>query len=383
MKDQHTYSVEEIIKKFEIRGEGFLCQPYGSGHINDTFLVSNLSASPDYLLQRINHQVFTNVETLMNNIWRVTQHIKQKLALPDNKNSNFETITIIPAIQGKLYYQDEEGLFWRMQTFVSQSISYDVVRSEAQAFQAGKAFGKFQALLYDLPGEELKETIPDFHNMESRLEKFSHALEADLAGRRSSVEKEINFVLERQQEMLDMYKHIKNGDLPLRITHNDTKFNNVLLDKETQQAVCVIDLDTVMPGVVHFDFGDAVRTIANTAAEDEKDVEKIKVNLQFYEAFAKGYLQEAGFFLTDAEIDYLAFSCQYMTFIMGLRFLTDYLSGDIYYKIHHPEHNLQRVRAQFTLLTCMEKQYLTMHAIINQLSINPGQISGKNPDFPW
>lgn len=372
MKAQKTYPVEEIIRNFQIRGGRFLCQPYGSGHINDTFLVRNIGGGTDYLLQRINHQVFTNVEVLMDNIWRVTHHIQQKLALPENESSNFETVSIIPATQGKLYFQDANGLFWRMLTFVPHSTSYDVVRSEAQAFQAGKAFGKFQALLYDLPGEELKETIPDFHNMESRFEKFFQALEADLAGRRSSVEKEINFVLERQQEMLDMYQHIKKGDLPLRITHNDTKFNNVLLDQETQQAVCVIDLDTVMPGVVHFDFGDAVRTIANTAAEDEKDIKKIKVNLQFYEAFAKGYLQEAGFFLTKVEIEYLAFSSHYMTFIMGLRFLTDYLFGDVYYKIHHPEHNIQRVRAQFELLNCMEKLHPTMKAIIYQL-VNTNQ----------
>lgn len=367
MKSQNTYAVTEIIRNFEIEGQRFSCMPYGSGHINDTFLIRNLDASPDYLLQRINHQVFKDVEALMTNIWQVTNHINQKLALPENKDTGFQTITIIPDIHGQLYYQDAEGYFWRMQTFIPHSISYDVVSSDAQSFQAGKAFGKFQALLYDLPGETLKETIPDFHNMESRLAKFTQALEADSTGRRSSVEKEIHFIWERQQEMLAMYQHISNGDFPLRITHNDTKFNNVLLDKNTQQAVCVIDLDTVMPGVVHFDFGDAVRTIANTAAEDEKDTEKIRVNLQFYEAFARGYLQETSFFLSSVEIEHLWFSAHYMTFIMGLRFLTDYLSGDVYYKIQHPEHNLQRVRAQFKLLSSLEEQHTTIQAMISRV----------------
>lgn len=369
MKDKQTYPVEEIIKKFEIKGDEFVCQPYGSGHINDTFLVRSPSpATPDFLLQRINHQVFTNVEALMSNMWQVTNHIKQKIRLPENKNDVFDTVTLIPARDGKLYYKDKEGSYWRVQTFVPNSISYDVVSSGEQAFQAGKAFGKFQASLYDLPGEKLYETIPDFHNMESRLEKFFKAIEVDSADRKPLVEHEIKFVLERQQEMLDMYGHVKNGDFPLRITHNDTKFNNVLLDKESQEAVCVIDLDTVMPGVVLFDFGDAVRSIVNTAAEDEKHLEKIAVNLDFYETFARGYLEEAAPFLTDMEINYLAFSGRYMTFIMGLRFLTDYLVGDVYYKVQSKEHNLQRARAQFQLVSCMEKAFPAMESIISRLA---------------
>lgn len=366
MKTQHTYPVEEIIRKFSIEGEEFVCQPYGSGHINDTFLVRSLSSSPDYLLQRINHQVFQNVEALMENMWLVTRHIREKLSSVKDR-SRFDTIELVTTKDGRRFYQDPEGLFWRVMTFVPRSVSFDVVQSEEQAFQAGKGFGKFQALLSDLPGEKLHETIPDFHNMENRYEKFFQALDIDAKGRKSAVGKEISFVLDRQQEMEAMYRHVKNGNFPLRITHNDTKFNNVLLDQDTHEAVCVIDLDTVMPGVVPYDFGDAVRTITNTSAEDEKQLEKIKLNLEYYEAFARGYLEETGSFLTEIEMDYLAFSGRYMTFIMGLRFLTDYLAGDVYYKIQCKEHNLQRARAQFELVSCMEKHYAAMTEVITRL----------------
>lgn len=369
MKDQRTYPVEDIIRKFKIEGEAFACKPYGSGHINDTFILRNsMPSSPDYLLQRINHHVFKDVDTLMHNMWKVTTHLQEKLNAAKNSKVAFKTITLIPTHAGTLYYQDQEGYFWRMQTFIPNCISYDVVTSADQAFQSGKAFGKFQALLNDLPGKSLQETIPDFHNMESRFEKFQQAYEDDPLERKAAVESEIAFALERKYEMLELYKHVKNGSIPLRITHNDTKFNNVLLDEKTYQPLCVIDLDTVMPGAVLYDFGDAVRTIANTAAEDERELEKIQMNMEFYEAFAHGYLEETLLFLTEKEIELLPFSARYMTFIMGLRFLTDYLAGDVYYKTQSKAHNLQRARAQFKLLSCMERSYHDMVKVIKQLT---------------
>ncbi|MEQ9441362.1 MAG: aminoglycoside phosphotransferase family protein [Cyclobacteriaceae bacterium] len=365
MSSTNSYPISKIIQTFELGKKEFSFAPFGSGHINDTFLV-NGDGDQRHLLQRINHEVFKDVDGLMHNMDKVTAYLRN--SLDEEGNTHFTTVQLIPTRKGDLYHQDEAGHYWRVQTFVPNSITYDLVTTDEQAFQAGYAFGYFQKLLRDMPADGLKETIPDFHNMETRIQKFLLMVDEDPVRRKDAVAKEIDFVLKRQVSMLDWYQLVKEEKLPRRITHNDTKFNNVLLDRETQRAICVIDLDTVMPGVVGYDFGDAIRTIVNTAEEDEADLTKIKVNLSFYQAFARGFLGETGVFLTEAEISHLAFSAHYMTFIMGLRFLTDYLEGDVYYKIQHPWHNIRRARAQFSLVSQLEKHASQTEDILGQLS---------------
>ena len=357
-------SLDAIIRQFQLAGDDFTCEAYGTGHINDTFLVHDNQANP-YLLQRINHQVYTDVGGTMDNISRVTEHLQHKLSRLDDPS--LTTPRVIPTRDGSLFYQEASGNYWRILTFIGEGVAYEVVTAQAQAREAGRAFGQFQALLRDLPGKPLNETIPNFHHMQSRLTKFSQALAADIAQRAAGVAQEIDFVQQRADEMLDLHRRVECGQIPQRVTHNDTKLNNVLLDPHTHQARGVVDLDTVMPGSVLFDFGDAIRTTASTAAEDETDLDEVQLHLPYYEAFAQGYWAEACSFLIKEEIDYLPFSARYMTFIMGLRFLTDYLAGDVYYKIHHPDHNLRRARNQFQLVSRMEAQYDDMVRIIQQL----------------
>ena len=358
-------TIADIIRQFSlVEGSSYTYKAYGSGHINDTFLV-RANQDEAYLLQRINHQVYPDVAGMMDNIRRVTEHLRQKLE--ERHESTLTTLQIIPTQGGALFYQDDDGNFWRMLTYIDNSVAYDVATSPDLAREAGRAFGQFQALLRDLPGPPLHEVIPDFHHMGKRLQQFKQALTTDTAQRVASVPGEIKFVHERAEKMQALYQLVDDGTLPLRVTHNDTKLNNVLLDPVNHRARCVVDLDTVMPGSVLYDFGDAIRTTANTAAEDEVDLDKVQFSLSYYEAFTQGYYSETRTFLTDAEIENLPLSAQYMTFIMGLRMLTDYLAGDVYYKIHHPEHNLQRARAQFQLVKRMEEKHEEMIRSVQKL----------------
>ena len=358
-------SVRAVIRRFSPTGDpSCTYEVYGSGHINDTFLV-HTGQKDAYLLQRVNHRVYPDVAGMMDNIRRVTEHLRRKIG--EHPSGSLTTLQIIPTYDGALFYRDEADNYWRMMTFISHSVAYDVATSPALAREAGRAFGQFQALLRDLPGPPLHEVIKDFHHMGLRLQQFDRALRANVAQRAASVPDEITFVRQRADRMLTLYQLVATGQLPQRVTHNDTKLNNVLLDPDTHRARCVVDLDTVMPGTVLYDFGDAIRTTANTAAEDEPDLNKVQCSMSYYRAFTEGYLGEVGSFLTDTETDHLALSAQYMTFIMGLRMLTDYLAGDVYYKIHHPEHNLQRARAQFQLVRRMEDQYEEMVSIVRQL----------------
>ncbi|RNI26048.1 phosphotransferase enzyme family protein [Rufibacter latericius] len=359
--------VPSILAQFTLKGGVAKVVPYGSGHIHDTFQVVNSQAdAPDYLLQRVNHHVFKNVPALMDNIQVVTTHLRQKLeGLPDAKPQK-EVLTLIPTVHQKWFYHDEEGNYWRMYLFLDGTFGHDMVTTPAQAYEGGKAFGKFQALLSDLPVELLHDTIPDFHNVVNRLRLFRETVQANPVGRVAEVEAEIAFVEERAQAMSTIYYMGQKGELPLRITHNDTKFNNVLLGKDGK-AQCVIDLDTVMPGYVAYDFGDAIRTTVNTAPEDEPQLERIQVDLSLFEAFAKGFLEETSSALTDSEIASLLHGVLLLPFIMGLRFLTDYIDGDHYYKIHFPEHNLQRCRAQFQLVKQLEAQQSALQAILEKV----------------
>jgi hypothetical protein len=354
----------EIIPGFCIDGKPFRLRRIVAGHINDTFLVNIKEGSDhDYVLQRINRKIFRDVPKLMDNIERVTSHIRSKIQKIPGSNPDRRCLTLIPAIDGKKYFLDETGDYWRMYLSIRDCHSYDIVKTEGQAYEGGRAFGCFQASLADLPGGPLYETIPYFHNIKKRLNDFFSVVEGDPANRAVEVKHEISFVEKRADEMMKILDLVRLGKIPLRITHNDTKFNNVLLD-ENDKALCIIDLDTVMNGYVHYDFGDSIRTTANTGAEDEKDLNRVSMNILFFEAFAKGFLSELAGHLNHDEIDNLAFSSGLMTFIIGLRFFTDYIDGDNYFKIHYPGQNLMRTRTQFKLLESMETQYEDMQRII-------------------
>jgi len=359
--------LKEIYSSFAADGSFLTGIPLGSGHIHDTFKIETAEKeADDYILQRLNTKVFRNIPALQENIERVTDHIRNKLKYIPGSNPQRECLTLVWSREGKSWITGEAGEVWRMYIYIPDHRSYDIVDSPRKALEGGKAIGKFQAMLADLPGKPLNETIPFFHNIEKRLDKFLETVSSDPVKRAESVWEEIGFVLDRAEKMKIILKLGQEGKIPLRITHNDTKFNNVLLD-ENDKALCLIDLDTVMPGYVHYDFGDAVRTAANTAAEDEADLLKIKMDFTLFEAYARGYLSQAGETLNSCEKEYLAFAPQLITYTMGVRFLTDFIDGDHYYKIHHENHNLQRARAQFRLVTSMEEQYDRMQEAIRKL----------------
>lgn len=361
-------ALTDVLPHFNVHGNIEKVEPFGSGHIHDTFYVKTQAAtSPDYLLQRVNHHVFKDVPAVMENIHLVTTHLRHRLAAEPGARPEREVLTLVPTHQQKSFLQDQQGNFWRLYLFLKNTRSYDIVRTKQQAYEGGRAYGKFQALLTDLQAELLHETIPDFHNIQSRLRLFEAALEQDTLARATSVAEEIAFIRERAAPMSLILQLGQEGKLPVRITHNDTKFNNVLLDAD-DKAQCVIDLDTVMPGFVAYDFGDAIRTSVNAAAEDEKDLSKISVNLELFKGFTKGYLQETSKFLTDSELDSLILGVTLLPFIMGLRFLTDYLDGDNYYKTEFEGHNLQRARAQFRLVQKLEEQQDVLQDLIQQIA---------------
>lgn len=347
--------IYNLIAAFRIDTDIASVAPFGSGHINDTYRIKNSDPNGiDYLLQRINHHVFKDVPVLMQNLLYVTNHLKQKLAEIPGSDLEKEVMTIVETRDGKPYFKDDHGSYWRVFHFLKDTRSYDQVTKEQQAYEGGKAFGRFQAMLADMEPGLIKDTIPDFHNIESRLTKFELAVETDKVGRLSKVLPEVEFVRQRADEMSEILRLGRAGRLPLRIVHNDTKFNNVLLNND-DQAQCVIDLDTVMPGYVAYDFGDSIRTIANTAPEDEENIELIDINISLFESYAKGYLKEAIAFLTESELNSLLKGALLLPYAQTVRFLTDYLEGDHYYKIKSPDHNLQRTRAQLALVKKLEE----------------------------
>jgi thiamine kinase-like enzyme len=362
------HDLKKIYDSFLADGSFSDAVSYGSGHIHDTFRVETSEKDKDdYILQRLNNRVFRNIPELQDNIERVTNHINKKLLSIPGADVKRECLTVITAKNGKSWVEDEDGSFWRMFIFIPNHRSYDIVDTPDKAIEGGKAIGRFQALLADLPGKPLYETIPYFHDIGKRLEAFISAVKSDRLARTKSSLGEIDFILKRSEEMKIILRLGKEGKIPLRITHNDTKFNNILLD-ENDKALCIIDLDTVMPGYVHYDFGDAIRTAANTAAEDEKELSKIKMDIGLFKAFAEGYLSETNDTLNNVEKEYLAFAPRLITYTMAVRFLTDYLDGDNYYKVHHEHHNLQRAKAQLKLVESMEEQYQEMQKIISKLA---------------
>jgi len=358
----------EIAKHFVLDGTVVKIEPFGNGHINDTYRVTTKESEvPDYILQRKNHQIFKDIPGMMENIIRVTDHIRNKLKQQDVRDVEKRVIQHIKTNNGDYFYNDPEGNFWTVFLLIKGSHSVENIENPDHAYLAGKGFGKFQKQLKDLPGKPLNETIIDFHNIEFRYRNFRNSLTVNYQNRKEQCKKEIDFAIEKEEEMHTLINAERNGEIPSRITHNDTKINNILFDN-FGQILCVIDLDTVMPGLVHFDFGDAIRTAANTAEEDEPELDKITINLQIFEAFARGFLEETKSILTEKEIELLPHSAKFMTFIMGLRFLTDYLDGDVYYKIEHPEHNIQRCRAQFKLVEEIGKHEGEMKSIIEKLA---------------
>lgn len=352
-----------IANQFNIKGSVSEYHAITTGHINDSYLIRTDQSATGYFLQWINSYIFKDVDGLMKNIETVTHHLSKK-----NESSGRNELRVLELVitrSGSAYYIDDDGEYWRMYRNIPGTHVYDLVENELIAYEGGKAFGRFMSDLADLPAELLSETIPDFHNMESRLRNFQASVTANPFNRKKEVLQELAFVEERADEMLRIPEMIRKGVIPKRITHNDTKFNNILFN-ESDKAICIVDLDTVMPGSILFDFGDAIRTGANTACEDEKDLDKVNINLPIFEAYAKGFIEATQQSLTAAEIDLLAFSARFMTFIIGLRFLTDFIDGDPYFRTNYPEHNLDRARVQFRLIGSMESQAGRMEEIIRK-----------------
>ena len=355
-----------IAHEFTLGGDILAATPYGSGHINDTYKVDVQSerGPSHYVLQRINHKVFLRPDELMANVERVCAHAYTKLKQAGTPDAERRTLRLIPTRHSKAWHIDPAGNRWRCYHFIEGATGHDVVYSPEQAYAAAKSFGAFQSLLADLPGERLHETIPDFHHTPSRFARFQQALAQDAHGRAAAAVPEIAFALARAHEVSVVVDALRDGTLPERVTHNDTKLNNVLLDDITQEGVCVIDLDTVMPGSVLYDFGDLVRTSTSPAAEDEIDLTKVQMQLPMFAALVKGYLESAGGFLTPKEKELLPFAGKLITFEIGLRFVTDWLEGDTYFKIKRPTHNLDRARTQFKLVESIEAQLPAMQALV-------------------
>ncbi|MCY4779117.1 aminoglycoside phosphotransferase family protein [Sphingobacterium sp. UT-1RO-CII-1] len=354
MSDNRSESLIESTNYFDVEGSIISVERFGSGHINDTYCVkTDKVGGKSYLLQRINHHIFVNVDGLMQNTKLVLDHIKGKLAHLGVEHVEKASLTLIPTKTGDLYRQDENGDYWRMFILLEGTKSYDIVESANQAYSAGQAFGEFQMLLSDLNANKLVEILPNFHNIDFRINNLKEVIKRDPVKRVAEVQDILDFVFEREERMRAVLLMAKEGRLPLRITHNDTKFNNVLLDSE-DRVQCVIDLDTVMPGYVAYDFGDAIRTIINSAAEDEADLSKVVLNIPFFEGYAKGYMSKAKDFLTDNELSSLLDGVFLLPFMQAVRFLTDYIDGDTYYKIQYPEHNLVRTKSQIKLVQELE-----------------------------
>ena len=360
--------LREIASHFTIEGRFLLAEPYGCGHINRTYcLYFDRESRPPVrvILQKINTGIFRDPDGLMQNIALVTEHIRRKNeGSPDVSRC---TLTVIPTTDGRLFYRDEAGNCYRSYVFVENTVSLQQVESASQFESLAAAFGTFQNQLADFDASRLTEPIPDFHNTVKRYEAFEAAAAADAVGRASGVKDEIAFARARKEDAGRLLKELDAGNLPLRVTHNDTKLNNVLFDADSGKAVCVIDLDTVMPGLVHYDFGDSIRFGASTAAEDEKDLDKVEMDLGLFEAYTRGFLASCGASLTEKEIEYLPFSARLLTYECGIRFLADYLNGDTYFNIHYPEQNLDRCRTQFKLVADMEQKAREMEKIVERL----------------
>ncbi len=358
------FDLEFLQSNFSFLGTYQSFSVKNDGHINATFVLrfGKNGKIQDYVVQRINTNVFKNPDVLMQNIVGVTSFLRGKI-LKNGGDPDRETLCFLPARDGKYYAADENGNCWRCYRYIDDVYTCNVIDSAEVFYNAGLAFGAFQQSLADYPADTLAETIPNFHNTYSRFLDFETAVRENRSGRRDTVSAEIDFVRAREADTHVLLDLIDKGELPLRVTHNDTKLNNILFDNQTNQGICIIDLDTVMPGLALYDFGDSIRFGANTASEDEKDLSKVSLSLPLYKAYTEGYLHTAKDSLLPAEIEYLPFSAKLMTLECGMRFLTDYLNGDTYFKTEYPEHNLVRCRTQFKLVADMEQKMTEMQKI--------------------
>lgn len=353
-----------ILSQFQLADNVVSAESFGNGHINDTLKVTNDKGEIKYVLQRINHLIFTNVEMLQENIHVVTTHIRKKLAERGEEDLDRKVLTFLPTKDGKRYYFDGDS-YWRVCLFIPRSKSYEEVTPEL-SYEAGKAFGDFQTMLSDIPEGVLGETIPNFHNMEFRLQQFHEAVAADPVGRVAEVKELIEEIEKRAEAMCIQECLYREGKLKKRTNHCDTKVNNMMFDADSDKVLCVIDLDTVMPGFVLSDIGDFIRTAANTGAEDDENLDRVQVNMEIFQAYTRGYMEKAKAFLTPLEISLLPYGGRLLTYMQTVRFLTDYINGDTYYKIHSPQHNLIRTKAQFKLLCSLEEHAAEMDAFMNQ-----------------
>lgn len=357
----------EVCKCFNIKGEAIACDVVTGGHINSTHcVVFNDGDKPKkYLVQGINTHVFKNPDELMDNIVSVTSYLKKKIK-KFGGNAERETLSFLPAVDGKYYYYFNDKC-WRIYNYVDKVYTLNIIENAKVFENAGKSFGMFQRHLSDYPMENLHETIKDFHNTPKRLEALKNSVEADVKGRAASVQKEIDFAFERSEDTKTVLGLYEQGLIPLRVTHNDTKLNNILFDEVTNEGICVIDLDTIMPGFSLYDFGDAIRFGGNTTYEDDPNLDNVKISLELFESYTRGFLSSCAAALTKTEVEYLAFSAKLMTFECGIRFLTDYLDGDVYFKTKYDDHNLVRARNQFKLVEEIEKHMDEMNAIVERL----------------
>ena len=350
---------ESIVRAFKVKGDPISCKPFGSGHINHTLKIET-DAGAEYVLQRINKHVFKNPEQLMENLTKVTKYLRAR------EDDSRMALHFIRTHYNQYFYIDDHGDYWRMYDFVG-GFCLDMPETNEDFYQSALAFGHFQSMLADFPAETLHETIPEFHNTIDRYRQFKTSVEVDPCGRVSQARGEIKFILDREELGGTLQKMRESGELPLRVTHNDTKLNNVLLDRQTRKSLCVLDLDTVMPGLSVHDFGDAIRFGAATAVEDEPDADKMSLDLRLFEVFTKGFL-EAAPSLTDKEVEMLPMGALIMTLEVGLRFLKDYIDGDLYFRTSYPEHNLIRARTQIALVADMQRKWDEMHRIVAKIA---------------
>lgn len=358
----------DIAKNFRFEGEIDSITPHGEGHINDTFLVTMKDSSKQYILQRLNTKIFTNYRGLMDNIQKVTAGMRD-IVQKQGGDVNRECMQLIPTLDGKAYYVSGNDC-WRVYVYVKDTVVYQVVDSPAVFENTGEAFGKFIAILDGFDANTLCEVIPNFHNTVDRYNKFLAAIEQNKSGRADKAQKEIDFVKARADKLSLIVDALENKQIPLRVTHNDTKINNVLIDKFTGKAICIIDLDTIMPGSLLYDFGDSIRSGCNTALEDEKDLSLVDFDINLYEAYCRGFLRGIGEKITDKELDMLHLGAIIITLECGMRFLTDYIDGDVYFKTQYEDHNLVRCHTQFKLVEKMEMQSEQMLKIARKCKNN-------------
>ena len=364
-------SLEDAVYAFGFGPQCSYVKPFGEGHINETYAVympgTEGTDVPRYVLQRVNIHVFKNPAQVMENIFSVTEYLREVIR-KEGGDLDRETLSYIKTKSGDTYFEDADGQPWRCLHYVPNSICHQTVEEPQQFYQSARSFGHFLKQLGDYPAERLYETIPRFHDTVKRFQDFSEAVRKDVKNRAGQCREEIDFALAREADCGVLMKQLQEGVLPLRVTHNDTKLNNILFDADTDQGLCIIDLDTIMPGLAANDFGDSIRFGASTAEEDEPDLSKVHFDIHLYELYVKGYLEMAREVLTPAEIDSLPWGARLMTLECGMRFLADYLQGDVYFKTAYPEHNLVRARTQFRLVKEMEEQFDSMYEILRKYS---------------